>query len=84
MKKIENQEEMLCYLKQKQRVYIAKDDFFIMKDDNIYEFNKGSRFILSYEDFIALYEQKDFYYLEDDNSFIDNDKDEAYYHYYKK
>ena len=38
----------------------------------------------SYEDFIALYEQKDFYYLEDDNSFIDNDKDEAYYHYYKK
>lgn len=84
MKKIENQEEMLCYLKQKQRLYIAKDDFFIMKDDNIYEFNKGSRFILSYEDFIALYEQKDFYYLEDDNSFIDNDKDEAYYHYYKK
>ena len=75
---------MLCYLKQKQRLYIAKDDFFIMKDDNIYEFNKGSRFILSYEDFIALYEQKDFYYLEDDNSFIDNDKDEAYYHYYKK
>ena len=63
MKKIENQEEMLCYLKQKQRLYIAKDDFFIMKDDNIYEFNKGSRFILSYEDFIALYEQKDFYYL---------------------
>ena len=84
MKKIENQEDMLCYLKQKQRLYIAKDDFFIMKDDNIYEFNKGSRFILSYEDFIALYEQKDFYYLEDDNSFIDNDKDEAYYHYYKK
>ena len=84
MKKIENQEEMLCYLKQKQRLYIAKDYFFIMKDDNIYEFNKGSRFILSYEDFIALYEQKDFYYLEDDNSFIDNDKDEAYYHYYKK
>ena len=84
MKKIENQEEMLCYLKQKQRLYIAKDDFFIMKDDNIYEFNKGSRFILSYEDFIALYEQKDFYYSEDDNSFIDNDKDEAYYHYYKK
>ena len=84
MKKIENQEEMLCYLKQKRRLYIAKDDFFIMKDDNIYEFNKGSRFILSYEDFIALYEQKDFYYLEDDNSFIDNDKDEAYYHYYKK
>lgn len=84
MKKIENQEEMLCYLKQKQRLYIAKDDFFIMKDDNIYEFNKGSRFILSYEDFIALYEQKDFYYLEDDNSFIDNDKDEAYYRYYKK
>ena len=40
--------------------------------------------MLTLEDFRDLYQEKTFFVFKEEGVYIDNDKDEAYYRYYRK
>ena len=40
--------------------------------------------MLTLEDFRDLYQEKTFFVFKEEGAYIDNDKDEAYYRYYRK
>lgn len=84
MEKIQSFEETLIYLKDKAVLTTNGRDMFYLKNGNIvYKFN-GNSLSIKKEDFVTLYKDEDFYLLEDNNVYIDEAKDEAYYRYYKK
>ena len=61
-----------------------KKDRYILKKDNIYVYGEATSFVLSLEDFRDLYQEKTFFVFKEEGAYIDNDKDEAYYRYYRK
>lgn len=84
IEKINSLNEVLYHLKEKEIITTSKKDQFVYKNDKVYRYFNGSCFVLSVEDFVDLYKNETFYLYDDDSASIDNDKDEAYYRYYKK
>ena len=84
MEKLNSINEAIFHLKEKEVLTTSKKDYFVYKKDRVYRYFDGSCFTLDIDDFKELYRQENFYIYEDDNVYIDNDKDEAYYRYYKK
>ena len=84
MEKIDSFEETLMYLKDK--AVITSDGHNLFYLSNGYVVNKfnGSSVKMKKEDFIELYRDETFYLKEDNSIFIDDEKDEDYYRYYKK
>ncbi len=84
MEKLNNIQEAILALKDKEILTTNKKDRYVFKRNNIYVYNNGTSFVLTLDDFKELYKEKTFYVFEEEGSFIDNDKDEAYYRYYRK
>ena len=84
MEKLNNIQEAILALKDKEILSTNKKDRYVFKRNNIYVYNNGTSFVLTLDDFKELYKEKTFYVFEEEGSFIDNDKDEAYYRYYRK
>lgn len=84
MEKLNNIQEAILALKDKEILSTNKKDRYVFKKNNIYVYNNGTSFVLTLDDFKELYKEKTFYIFEEEGSFIDNDKDEAYYRYYRK
>lgn len=84
MEKLNNIQEAILALKDKEILTTNKKDRYVFKKNNIYVYNNGTSFVLTLDDFKELYKEKTFYIFEEESSFIDNDKDEAYYRYYRK
>ena len=61
-------------------VYVC---FYLSNGYVVNKFN-GSSVKMKKEDFIELYRDETFYLKEDNSIFIDDEKDEDYYRYYKK
>lgn len=84
MEKLETFTEVLLSLKDKEVLTTNKKDRYILKKDKIYVYREGASFVLSLEDFRDLYQEKTFFVFKEEGTYIDNDKDEAYYRYYRK
>ncbi|MDO4500917.1 MAG: hypothetical protein Q4B60_06565 [Erysipelotrichaceae bacterium] len=84
MEKLNGINDVLYHLKDKEILTTTLKDFFVLKKGRVYRYFNGSAFNLSLEDFADLYKDTDFYIYEDESVFIDNEKDEDYYRYYKK
>ena len=83
MERINNIKEVLDYLKDEDIITSNGNDRFVYKNDRVYCYDDGTRFSLSVEEFVNLYKNKNFYLYEEE-VLIDEQKDEAYYRYYKK
>ena len=84
MEKLETFTEVLLSLKDKEVLTTNKKDRYILKKDQIYVYREGTSFVLTLEDFRDLYQEKTFFVFKEEGTYIDNDKDEAYYRYYRK
>lgn len=83
MEKLENINEAIEYLKQGDIVSSNGKDQFVIKNKKVFRYDNGTSFSLSLNDFYELYKNNNFY-LYEDSVYIDEEKDEAYYRYYKK
>jgi len=83
MEKLKDISETLKYLKEGDIVSSNGKDQFIIRNKRVYRYFEGNQFSLTLDDFIDLYKNSSFYLYEDTNE-IDEEKDEAYYRYYKK
>ncbi len=84
MEKLNSIQEALLALKDKEILTTNKIDRYVFKRNNIYVYSNGTSFVLTLDDFKDLYKEKTFYVYKEEGSFIDNEKDEAYYRYYRK
>ncbi len=84
MEKLNNIQEAILALKDNEILTTNKKDRYVFKRSNVYVYHNGTSFVLTLDDFKELYKEKTFYIFEEEGSFIDNDKDEAYYRYYRK
>lgn len=84
MEKIDSFTFVIDYLKEGQVLTTVKHDLFVYKKERVYRYFNGSSYSLTLDEFIELYKKETFYVYEDNTSGIDQDKDEAYYRYYKK
>lgn len=82
--KIENINLATSYLKDREILTSSKKDKFVLRNNKVYRYFNGSCITLSLDDFKELYKESTFYVYEDDSVTIDNEKDEAYYRYYRK
>ncbi len=83
MKKLESMRDVLEALKAGEILTTNASDLFQYKKGMIRVRNAGTRYSLSLEDFLDLYQHSTFFLYSDDNA-IDEEKDEAYYRYYRK
>lgn len=83
MQKLNDINEALSYLREGDIITSTGKDQFVLKNDKVYAYNQGNHYGLEVKDFIDLY-RKTVFYLYEDSIEIDQDKDEAYYRYYKK
>ncbi len=83
MKKANSIEEALDYLKEGEILTSDGTSLFRMKKGKIRASQNGSSFSLELEDFYNLYQHTSFFLYSEDN-LIDEEKDEAYYRYYRK
>lgn len=83
MQKLNDINEALSYLREGDIITSTGKDQFVLKNDKVYTYNQGNHYGLEVKDFIDLY-RKTVFYLYEDSIEIDQDKDEAYYRYYKK
>ena len=83
MKKVNSIEEALDYLKEGEILTNDGTSLFRMKKGRIRISQSGSSFSLESEDFLSLYQHTPFFLYSEDN-LIDEEKDEAYYRYYRK
>ena len=84
MEKIDSFEETLMYLKDKAVITSDGRNLFYLSNDYVVNKFNGSSVKMKKEDFIELYRDETFYLKEDNSIFIDDEKDEDYYRYYKK
>lgn len=84
MEKLETFAQVLLALKDREVITTDKKDRYILKNDKVYCFKEGTSFILTLEDFKDLYQEKTFFIYKEEGAYIDADKDEAYYRYYRK
>ena len=84
MEKIDSFEETLMYLKDKAVITSDGRNLFYLYNGYVVNKFNGSSVKMKKEDFIELYRDETFYLKEDNSIFIDDEKDEDYYRYYKK
>ena len=84
MEKINSFDEVLLYLKEKAIITTDGKNMFYLKDGKVIHKFKGNSLSLKKEDFISLYSDEEFFLIEDNSVYIDDNKDEDYYRYYKK
>ena len=75
MEKINSFDEVLLYLKDKAIITTDGKNMFYLKDGKVIHKFKGNSLSLKKEDFFL---------IEDNSVYIDDNKDEDYYRYYKK
>ncbi|MDO4940789.1 MAG: hypothetical protein Q4E33_03755 [Erysipelotrichaceae bacterium] len=83
MEKLSGVAEALAYLKQGDIITSNGKDQFILRDKKICRYDNGSYFAVDINDFLDLYKSSNFF-LYEDSVYIDEEKDEAYYRYYRK
>lgn len=83
MVKLSDINEAISYLKEGEIITTNGKDQFVVKNSKIYRYQDGTSFFLELKDFKDLYKNTNFY-LYEDLVLVDEDKDEAYYRYYKK
>ncbi|MBR0461154.1 MAG: hypothetical protein IJJ00_00340 [Erysipelotrichaceae bacterium] len=84
MEKINSINEVIAHLKDRELLTGNGKDIFVYKKDKVYRYFNGSSIAMSPEDFISLYGQETFYLYEENGVYIDEEKDEDYYRYYRK
>ena len=84
MEKINSFNEVLDLLKHKEILCGIHRDLFVYKKEKVYRYFNGSSIAMDPDDFIELYRDETFYLYENNDSVIDEEKDEAYYRYYRK
>ena len=83
MERIQNHKEVLKHLRDGELITSNGKDQFILKKERVFCYREGTRFSLDLDAFSELYGNTVFYIYED-SAMIDEEKDEAYYRYYKK
>ncbi|MBQ1566318.1 MAG: hypothetical protein IIZ80_00335 [Erysipelotrichaceae bacterium] len=83
MQKLNDITEAIGYLREGDIITGNGKDLFILKNDKVYRYNEGTHYGMSIKDFMELY-NKNTFYLYEESVEIDEDKDEAYYRYYRK
>ena len=83
MEKLNDINEAISYMRQGDIVTGNGKDIFIIKNDRVVRYSEGTQYSLKIDDFIDLYKKNNFYLYEDSVE-IEEEKDEAYYRYYKK
>ena len=83
MQKLNDITEAIDYLREGDIITGNGKDLFILKNDKVYRYNEGTHYGMSIKDFMELY-NKNTFYLYEESVEIDEDKDEAYYRYYRK
>lgn len=83
MIKVNGIKDAIGYLREKEILTSNGKDQFILLDNKVYRYYDGNQFSLPLKDFSELYKDIDFYLYEDIVT-VDEEKDEAYYRYYKK
>lgn len=83
MIKVNNIREAFDYLKEGELLTSNGKDQFILRKQKVIRSFEGNMFSLSIDDFIDIYSNTTFY-LYEDVQVVDEEKDEAYYRYYKK
>lgn len=84
MEKIETFAEVIMYLKDGEFITANGRDTFYLKNNLITHKFNGNSIKISYDDFLELYRDKDFYLKEENKVEIDQDKDKDYYERYRK
>lgn len=82
--RIENINLAIAYLKDREILTTPKKDKFILKNNNVYHYFNSNCIAIPLDDFKDLYKENIFFLYKEDGVSIDNDKDEAYYRYYRK
>ena len=83
MELLRNMNEVLSSLYDGDILTSNGKDRYILKGEKVFCYDQGTRFSLSIEDFSELY-KKNRFYLYEESVEIDENKDEAYYRYYRK
>ena len=83
MRKMRDISEAILYLKDGEILTGSGKERFILKQEKVYCYNDGTRFSLTEDEFLQLY-QKSSFFLYEETAEIDETKDEAYYRYYRK
>ena len=83
MEVLKNMNEVLSSLYDGDILTLDGKDRFLLKGEKIFCYKEGTRFSLSIEDFSQLYQKNRFHIFEESVE-IDENKDEAYYRYYRK
>lgn len=84
MEKVETFAEVLLALKDGEFITSNGNDTFYLKNGIITHKFKGNSIKMSFDDFVGLYKEKDFYLKEESKVEIDQDKDKDYYERYRK
>ena len=83
MQKLRDINEAISYLEEGEILTENGTNRFVIRDDRVGCYDSGTRFSLDLKEFKKLY-QKNSFYLYEETVQIDEDKDEAYYRYYRK
>ena len=83
MQKLNDINEAIGYLREGDIITCNGRDLFVLKNDKVYRYYEGTHYGLSVADFAELY-NKNTFYLYEESVEIDENKDEAYYRYYRK
>jgi len=84
MKKIESFEFVKEYLKEGAILTTDLKNRFAFRNEKVICQRDGSSYKLKMDDFIITHHKETFYLVEDDDVYIDDNKDEDYYRYFKK
>ncbi len=83
MQKLRDINEAMAYLKEGEILTENGTNRFVLREERISCYENGTRFSLDPDEFRELY-QKNSFYLYEETVQIDEDKDKAYYRYYRK
>lgn len=84
MERLRDINEALLYLKDKEVLTNDGKTLFVYKRSRVFVYSDGSSYSLEPDEFRELFSKTVFYLYEDNSSEIDQEKDEAYYRYYRK
>ncbi len=83
MRRLNDIKEASKYLLNGEVLTSNGEDLYYLRKEKVFCRRQGSSFILTVEDFLNLYANTVFFLYEEENG-IDEEKDEAYYRYYRK
>ena len=83
MERISTIGDVLDYLRDGTIITKTGKDQYVLKDERVVCYSNGTRYSLDLKDFYEMY-KKTIFFIYEDSVEIDQDKDEAYYRYYRK